>query len=215
MTTNAAQDFFEWAQTTAVRASQWQEIHWTLPRRPSPRERTAVHEAGHPVAAHVLRRRILTVSIILELDTLGRCTHDTLARFQPDVYRDRRTRQQLEREIIIALAGVVAEAFLSGDRHNWRQAEGDVRFASDCALYAADGNPKGAELYVKWLRWKTESLLASPLPWVSAQHVAAALLQHRELSGRHREPTGIHRLRVPRVCAAVCGVVWPLDVDLP
>ncbi|MGH8059124.1 MAG: hypothetical protein ACREOH_18130, partial [Candidatus Entotheonellia bacterium] len=51
-------------------------------------------------------------------------------------------------------------------------------------LYAADGDTKGAELYVKWMLWKTERLLTNSLVRVSIQHVAVALLQHRKLSGR-------------------------------
>jgi ATP-dependent Zn protease len=76
-------------------------------------ERTAYHEAGHAVAAHVLRRpfRRRTIAPDAEAGTLGLITYAPFPRdFDPANVSERRARYHLERSIITALAGNVAEA---------------------------------------------------------------------------------------------------------
>ena len=63
---------------------------------------TAYHEAGHAVLAFVLDRPVQCVSILPDRDHLGICE------FGKAVYRP--SEDWLEREILIALGGIAAEA---------------------------------------------------------------------------------------------------------
>lgn len=72
---------------------------------------TAVHEAGHIVAAVRLRRPFEYGTVVANDESLGHVRHVPLGHwFQPDLVMDRRTRDRIEREIICAWAGPVAEA---------------------------------------------------------------------------------------------------------
>ncbi len=81
-------------------------------------ESTAYHEAGHAVIALVLGRSVQRVSVVPKLDTLGRCE------FQKG--RTRPSEDWLEREILISLAGLAAEARHSG-QYAWEAAARDLQ----------------------------------------------------------------------------------------
>src|SRR4051795_10022621 len=72
----------------------------------APDEATAYHEAGHAVAALALERPVVKVSIRPDRDRLGICA------FGKAVFRP--TQDWLEREVLIALAGMAAEARQTG-----------------------------------------------------------------------------------------------------
>ena len=73
-------------------------------------EKTAYHEAGHAVAAFLLRKRFSYVTIESGEDSLG---HIILKRFrdsfQPDVDEISKIRRPLEKDIMISLAGNAAD----------------------------------------------------------------------------------------------------------
>jgi ATP-dependent Zn protease len=70
-------------------------------------EATAYHEAGHAVIALALGRSVQWVSILPNRDHLGVCEFGK-ATFRP-------SEDWLEREILIALGGIAAEARFTGD----------------------------------------------------------------------------------------------------
>src|ERR1700693_5800817 len=78
---------------------------------------TAYHEAGHAVVALALGRPVARVSILPDREHLGLCA------FGKGVFRP--SEDWLEREILIALGGIAAEARHTGN-HSWDAAAYDL-----------------------------------------------------------------------------------------
>lgn len=160
---------------------------------------TAYHEAGHAVATYFLGRagRVKRVTIVPDpkQDTLG-CMHHAGARrrFRPDIDWDGATRLRLEAEIMILLAGGIAEARATGPRAPGGCTRDDEH-AADLALYAG-ASERQADPFLKWLEIRTEELIATR--WAQVEAVAAALLRRgtldehalRRLLGCPSEPGG-------------------------
>src|SRR5207244_3145945 len=91
-------------------------------------EATAYHEAGHAVMALALGRPVDCVSIRATREHLGLCE------FRKAVFRP--SEDWLEREILISLAGVAAEARFTGN-YAWDGAARDVRYAHGLAVQRA------------------------------------------------------------------------------
>src|SRR6478752_7313930 len=86
---------------------------------------TAYHEAGHAVVALALGRPVHRVSVLPNRDRLGQCE------FRKGVFRP--SEDWVEREILIALAGMAAEAQHTGT-YGWDEAERDLRYARKLVL---------------------------------------------------------------------------------
>jgi hypothetical protein len=153
-------------------------------RAARPLEHTAYHEAGHAVAAWVQHRRFTRVTIVPKAEVLGSCSLARLPTFHPDLDIDRRTEQWTEREILLSLAGIAAEAHLIGRRPRGWFDQNDVRQAFRLALYQAGGDVKGAAAYLDWCWYPARGLVAHPLNWAAIEALAAALLAHRTLGER-------------------------------
>jgi ATP-dependent Zn protease len=93
--------------------------------QPEHNELTAYHEAGHAVVAMALDRPVHRVSILPNRDRAGQCE------FGKGVYRP--SEDALEREILIALAGMAAEARHSGT-YAMAEAERDLRYVRRLVL---------------------------------------------------------------------------------
>jgi hypothetical protein len=134
---------------------------------------TAYHEAGHAVAALALGRPVARVSVLPNRERLGAC------HFQKGVFRP--SKDWVEQEIIISLAGLAAEARHTGEYA--RDAAGrDLRFVRDLAVQRA--GPRQAERLERRLLAKTEHLLADDGHWRAVEAIAAELLTRGEISGR-------------------------------
>lgn len=138
------------------------------------REATAYHEAGHAVMALALGRPVDCVSIRPTTEQLGVC------HFRKPVFRP--SEDWLEREILIALAGLAAEARHTGT-YAWEEAGRDRRYVADLTLQRA-GNAKQAARLERRLLSKTEHLLNDASNWRAVQRLAAELLRLGEISGR-------------------------------
>jgi hypothetical protein len=137
-------------------------------------EATAYHEAGHAVVALALDRPVIKVSILAHREALGICA------FGKAVFRP--SEDWLEREVLIALAGMAAEAKHTGEYD--REAAGrDLRYARKLSLQRA-GNERQAERLEKRLLSKTEHLLEQEENWQAVEKIAAALLREGQISGR-------------------------------
>ena len=134
---------------------------------------TAYHEAGHAVAALALGRLVHRVSILPTRDMLGWCS------FQKGVTRP--TDDWLEREILIALAGMAAEAQHTGT-YDRASADRDLRFARKLALQRA--SERSLDRFERRMVAKTENLLSDDECWRAVELIAAEVLKCGEISGR-------------------------------
>ena len=136
-------------------------------------EATAYHEACHAVVALALGRPIHRVSVLPDGQFLGLC------RFGKGAFRP--SEDWLEREILIALGGLAAEARYSGD-YAWDAADRDRQYVRQLAVRRA--GERQAERLERRLLAKAEHLLAQEGHWAAVQLIAAELLRRGVISGR-------------------------------
>ena len=137
-------------------------------------EVTAYHEAGHAVLALALGRPVDWVSVRPDREFLGTCA------FRKPVFRP--SEDWLEREAVIALGGIAAEARFTGD-YCWGAAAKDYDYVFDLAKSRA-GNDRQADRLVKRFLAKAENLLFQEAHWRAVERIAAELLRLGEISGR-------------------------------
>src|SRR3569623_2357917 len=117
-------------------ASLMSDAHPTPPETPDPdRLATAYHEAGHAVVSLELDRPVVKVSILPDRDRAGICHFGTAV--------TRPTEDWIEREMLISLAGMAAEARHTGT-YDRAAAGRDLRYARQLAVSRA-GNDRQAE----------------------------------------------------------------------
>src|SRR5436305_10782063 len=138
------------------------------------KEATDYHEAGHAVMALALGRPVDCVSIRPNRVQLGVC------HFRKPVFRP--SEDWLEREILIALAGLAAEARHTGT-YAWDEAGRDRRYVAELALQRA-GSAKQAARLERRLLAKAEHVLNQAGIWLAVERLAAELLSRGEISGR-------------------------------
>jgi len=113
-------------------------------------EKTAYHEAGHAVAAFEMKRSFRHVTIEPDEESLGHIMFTKFRdSFRPDIDSYSKIRNPLEKAIITALAGPIAEQIFSG-RKNLIGAGGDFHNASEYADYLC-GSREESEAFIKWL----------------------------------------------------------------
>src|SRR5262245_333793 len=135
---------------------------------------TAYHEAGHAVAALALDRPVVKVSILADRDRAGICF------FGKAVFRP--SEDWLEREVLIALAGLAAEARQTGE-YDRDAAARDLRYARGLAIQPAGSGRQARRLERRRLA-KAEHLLDRAANWRAVELIAAQLLRCGEMSGR-------------------------------
>ena len=135
---------------------------------------TAYHEAGHAVMALALGRPVNRVTAHPNGRFDGLCT------FGKAVFRP--SEDWVEREILIALAGLAAEAMHTGE-YAWEAAEQDRGYVKGLALERA-GGARQAERLEKRLLSKAEHILSKDENWQAVERMAAELLRCGEISGR-------------------------------
>ena len=141
---------------------------------PTPQdEATAYHEAGHAVVALALGRPVHRVSILPRHERLGQCE------FGKAVQRP--SEDWLENEILIALAGLAAEARRTGS-YALDAAGRDLRYVRRLALQRSGERAVGR--LERRLLAKVEHLLSDEAHWRAVELIAAELLSLRVISGR-------------------------------
>lgn len=143
---------------------------------------TAYHEAGHAVMGHLVNRRLKTMTIVPQSDTLGHCVHHSpWERLNPEFDTGLRIAVKVGEEITVLYAGMLAEKKMSG-RYNWIGAENDMRMMSELTDYVAGQESGERRAYQRWLKFRTKRLLQLPPNWLLVEAVAEALLQEKTLS---------------------------------
>ena len=143
-------------------------------------EATAYHEAGHAVAALALGRPVQRVSILSNRERLGHCE------FGKGVFRP--SEDWLEREILIALGGLAAEARFTG-AYAWNGAARDRQYVRQLVVQRA--GERRAERLERRLLAKAEHLL-------SQERSLAGRRTHRRgiaATRRHQRPSGPRLVR--------------------
>ncbi len=135
-------------------------------------EVTAYHEAGHAVIALVLGRTIHKVSALPNRERMGEVRFGKSAKTTDD---------WVEREILIALGGMAAEARHSGV-YAMDEATQDLRFVRRLALERK--SERQVERYEQRMLDKVEYLLADEGNWKAVELIVAELLKHGAISGR-------------------------------
>lgn len=135
---------------------------------------TAYHEAGHAVVALALGRPVQRVSVEPNQLRLGVC-EIRKGTFRP-------SKDWLETEVLILLAGLAAEARHAGDYH-WEAASHDLRNVRSLTKQRA-GSLSQIERLERRLLDKTEHLLDQPGHWEAVELIAAELLRCTIISGR-------------------------------
>ena len=137
------------------------------------KEATAYHEAGHAVVALALGRPVDQVSILPDRERLGVC------KFRKGAFRP--SEDWVEREMLISLGGIAAEARFTGD-YAWDGAGRDQQYVEKLAIQRA--GERRAERLQRRLLAKVEHLLAQEDLWRAVELVAAELLRLGTISGR-------------------------------
>ncbi len=135
-------------------------------------EVTAYHEAGHAVIALALGRTIHKVSVLPNRERMGEVRFSKGAKPTDD---------WAEREILIALGGMAAEAQHTGT-YAMDEATQDLRFVRRLALERK--SERQVERYEQRMLDKVEYMLADEGNWRAVKLIAAELLKHGAISGR-------------------------------
>jgi ATP-dependent Zn protease len=141
---------------------------------PEPSAATAYHEAGHAVVALALGRPVHRVTILPDRERLGTCL------FGKAVFRP--SEDWLEREALIALGGLAAEARYTGV-YALDGAARDRQYVAGLALQRA-GNARKAERLERRLLSKVEHLLSQEDNWRAVERISAELVRAGTISGR-------------------------------
>ncbi|MBY0522639.1 MAG: hypothetical protein K2R98_04550 [Gemmataceae bacterium] len=136
-------------------------------------EATAYHEAGHAVVALALGRPVHEVSVLPRREHLG------ITEYRKGVFRP--TEDWLEREILIALGGIAAEARYTGD-YAWDMAGRDMQYVRSMTVQRAGA--RQAERLERRMLAKVEHLLAQEGHWRAVELIVAELLRRGTISGR-------------------------------
>ena len=146
---------------------------YTSRMNPPCSEATAYHEASHAVVALILGRPVDEVNVLASRESLGVCKFGK-ARIRP-------SEDWLEREMLIALAGIAAEARHTGN-YAWDAAGRDQQYVRGLAIERA-GERRAARLQRRLLA-KVEHLLAHEPHWRAVVLIAQELLRRSVVSGR-------------------------------
>lgn len=150
-------------------------------KRPTAADRrVAYHEAGHAAVARRLGIGLRSVTIVADGDSLGSTYHRGAGpSFRPDIEIDGRTRNRLEGQMMLALAGGEAEHVFLG-RTGKNGLGQDYDSAVRLALYMA-GDEDEASAYLEWMRLRTRNMLRTPPVRMEVEAIASALLDRRHL----------------------------------
>ena len=147
------------------------------------RKRTAYHEAGHVVAAHVLGLDITGVTIVPGEESFGRYLgHAGVPVDYALVYNSDLADDYLERQLVCYYAGAVAEEVLTGEPVDWRPGghyNSDWNGSANCVVELA-GYDEEKQAQVSESGWmKAQTIMAEN--WDKVRTLAEALIEHGKM----------------------------------
>jgi len=144
-------------------------------------KQTAYHEAGHAVMAYILHLRLKEVSIIPTDDYLGVCIGGKRGNIDPEWDSSHKTRVELERRAMQALAGNVAEHLLTGKRHRAGSYSDYHNVVNLLSCLAGDDE---ITYYADWLWHRTKATMGIDYWWLAVENVAEELLKNKHLKNK-------------------------------
>ena len=154
-------------------------------------EQVAYHEAGHAVACVRLGRAFRYATIVPKEDSLGHVLYTSFgASFRPGIDVSSKTERIIDRQVLIALAGMAADRRFVG-RRNWRGARSDLDHATEFGSFL-HGDDEVLSKYVEYKLAQADSMMRAPIVWVQVEAVAAALLDRQHLAA----------VEIRRICLA-------------
>lgn len=140
---------------------------------------TAYHEAGHAVMAMILGRAVQKVTIVPGQSHLGA---QRLGACHLQKGKSRSSHDFLEDEVMILLAGMVAESQITG-QYCQQGAAQDLRFVRRM-LQSRNEGEKQIQRLEKRLLSKTEHHLLDAAQWQAVETIARELIRCETISGR-------------------------------
>lgn len=147
-----------------------------------PLERISFHEAGHAVAAFVLRMRFTYLSIIPDEDSIGHTMTSKLRDFKPDAGRSRAGRNRYERYAMVSLAGLAAERLRVGRVRYMTNHPDVVQTFEFCDNIC--GSEDETRACVNWLWERTVNLIKCERHWAAVEALAGELRARRYIGER-------------------------------
>jgi hypothetical protein len=148
--------------------------------------RTAYHEAGHTVVAYGMNVPFQRVTIEPGEDYYGMLVRRRVSdKIRPDVEMNLRTRNYLERSIMVSFGGIVAEELHKRKSLTIKQAGADRDFQNviSCSGYICTPG-KEETAFLGWLLYRTQNVLSYPLNWKYVRVLVEALLKEKTIPAR-------------------------------
>lgn len=147
----------------------------------------AYHEAGHAVAAMKIKGLRAVGAITIdeikhEQSNHGGFHNRNLLRDIHPASPSLRARIRVEKEIMVALAGGLAEGRRNESRHLDEHSSSDQDYAAKLALYANNVDESAGEAFLRWLVIRADIIVESYWPTVEA--LAQELLKRRRMTGK-------------------------------
>jgi hypothetical protein len=139
----------------------------------------------------LLKKPPRELTIVGTKDAHGQVKHGNLFRgIQLDVDNSDRARLAAERNIMVSIAGEIAQrkAFPRSVR-SW-QMDGDYAQMAELALRVC-GSSEQANAFLKWLRIRTNDLVNAH--WRSVEYLAKVLLQENTINAQHGDRPRNHK----------------------
>jgi ATP-dependent Zn protease len=152
-------------------------------KRVSRRTGTAYHEAGHAVAAYLVRKKFRYVTIRANGEYEGYMRHyQKRDAFLIDGEEHAMTRTSIEKDMMVSLAGGAAVFLLTG-KHDYIGKWSDDHKVMDLAETVCRSG-RECEAYINWLYIRCESMLRSQANWHAVETLAEELLVKETISYR-------------------------------
>lgn len=151
----------------------------------SPRSAAAYHEAGHAVMCRAVGLRVRSVSIDTNNWYIGQTTHRHRPCPTGRGSSGPHKRLELEKEVLVCLAGALAQQLYAGAGKDAGDAVDAVTATRLAEAYFHSARTAAA--YVAFAReWATQ-MLESPVVWAAIERLARALLREGALDGHRAE----------------------------